>query len=50
MTTKSRNDEAREVTINTAQIEAMFRMLIDSGDMTPTAERILRKLWEHDGD
>lgn len=31
--------------INLSQIEAMFRMLIDSGDMTPMARQVLRKLW-----
>ena len=34
-----------ERTINTEQAEAMMRLLIDSGDMTPMARLQLRKLW-----
>ena len=45
MTGAASDDEARDVTINTAQIEAVCRMLVESGDMTPMAVLVLRKLW-----
>ena len=38
-----------KVLISVPQIEAMCRLLIDSGDMTPMAKMQLRKLWRHDG-
>jgi hypothetical protein len=34
------------VPVNKAHAEAMCRLLIDSGDMTPMAYMQLRKLWE----
>lgn len=41
-------DNPNTALVNIPQIEAMFRMLIDSGDMTPMARQMLRKLWDTD--
>lgn len=39
------NDDGVVRLVELAQLEAMFRMLIDSGDMTPMAAMQLRKLF-----